>query len=71
MMQKLDNVAYGVENLTKSFTGDKIDNLLGPFTDFLKANRGPLTATISNVQTISAELSSQITQGKGTVGKLI
>jgi phospholipid/cholesterol/gamma-HCH transport system substrate-binding protein len=60
-----------VENLTKSFTGDKIDNLLGPFTDFLKANRGPLTATISNVQTISAQLSTQITQGKGTVGKLI
>ena len=71
MMQKLDNVATGVENLTKSFTGDKIDNLLGPFTDFLKANRAPLTATISNVQTISAELRTQITQGKGTVGKLI
>jgi phospholipid/cholesterol/gamma-HCH transport system substrate-binding protein len=71
MMQKLDNVASGVENLTKSFTGDKIDNLLGPFTDFLKANRIPLTATISNFQTISGELSFQISQGKGTVGKLI
>jgi phospholipid/cholesterol/gamma-HCH transport system substrate-binding protein len=64
---KLDNVASGVENLTKSFTGDKIDNLLGPFTDFLKANRGPLTATIANIQSIS----SQISRGEGTVGKLI
>ncbi|HEV2391657.1 MAG TPA: MlaD family protein [Verrucomicrobiae bacterium] len=67
VMAKIDNVATGVENLTKSFTGDKIDNLLGPFTDFLKANRVPLTATIANLQAVS----SQIAQGKGTVGKLI
>jgi phospholipid/cholesterol/gamma-HCH transport system substrate-binding protein len=67
IMTKLDNVASGVENLTKSFTGDKIDNLLGPFTDFLKANREPLTATISNLKAISAQISS----GEGTVGKLI
>src|SRR5215813_12700923 len=67
MMQKLDNVATGVENLTKSFTGDKIDNLLGPFTDFLNANKVPLTATIANLQSVS----SQISQGKGTIGKLV
>src|ERR1051326_511665 len=67
MMAKIDNVATGVQNLTKSFTGDKIDNLLGPFTDFLKANRDPLTATIANMQAVS----SQIASGKGTVGKLI
>jgi phospholipid/cholesterol/gamma-HCH transport system substrate-binding protein len=67
IMAKLDNVATGVENLTKSFTGDKIDNLLGPFTDFLKANREPLTATIANVRSIS----TQISQGQGTVGRLI
>jgi phospholipid/cholesterol/gamma-HCH transport system substrate-binding protein len=67
IMAKMDNVASGVENLTKSFTGEKIDNLLGPFTDFLKANRAPLTATIANMQAVS----SQIASGKGTVGKLI
>src|SRR5215467_3398987 len=67
MMVKLDNVASGVENLTKSFTGDKIDNLLGPFTDFLKANQEPLTAAIANMRSIS----TQIAQGQGTVGKLI
>jgi phospholipid/cholesterol/gamma-HCH transport system substrate-binding protein len=67
MMQKIDSVATGVENLTKSFTGDKIDNLLGPFTDFLKANKLPLTASIANLQTIS----SQIAAGKGTIGRLI
>lgn len=71
MMAKLDAVASGVENLTKSFTGDKIDNLLGPFTDFLKANREPLTGTISNLQSITANVSYQISEGKGTLGKLI
>lgn len=67
LMAKLDNVATGVQNLTKSFTGDKIDNLLGPFTDFLKENSPRLTAIFGNMQTIS----SQIAEGKGTVGKLI
>jgi len=67
IMAKLDNVASGVENLTKSFSGDKIDNLLGPFTDFLKQNSAPLTATIANIRAISG----QISEGQGTVGKLI
>jgi phospholipid/cholesterol/gamma-HCH transport system substrate-binding protein len=67
VMAKIENVATGVENLTKSFTGEKIDNLLGPFTDFLKANQGPLTATIANMNAISKQISS----GQGTVGKLI
>lgn len=67
IMQKLDHVATGVENLTKSFTGDRIDNLFGPITDFLKQNSGPLTATIANLRSISG----QIAEGKGTVGKLI
>jgi len=67
IMQKLDNVATGVENLTKSFTGDKIDSLFGPLIGFVKDNREPLTATIANLRTTSA----QIAEGKGTVGKLI
>jgi phospholipid/cholesterol/gamma-HCH transport system substrate-binding protein len=67
VIQKINNVAGNVENLTKSFTGDKIDNLLGPFTDFLKANQVPLTVTFANLQAIS----SQISQGKGTMGRLI
>jgi phospholipid/cholesterol/gamma-HCH transport system substrate-binding protein len=67
ILQKLDNVASGVENLTKSFTGDKIENLLGPITDFMKQNSGPLTATIANVRSMSG----QIAEGKGTIGKLI
>ncbi|HWX21714.1 MAG TPA: MlaD family protein [Candidatus Binatia bacterium] len=67
MMQKLDKVADNVQNLTKSFTGDKIDNLLGPFVNFMKENQQPLTAMIANMKAVS----SQIAEGKGTVGKLI
>jgi phospholipid/cholesterol/gamma-HCH transport system substrate-binding protein len=67
IMQKLDNVASGVENLTKSFTGDKIDSLFGPLIGFVQDNREPLTATIANVRATSA----QIAAGQGTVGKLI
>lgn len=71
MMQKLDSVAGNIENITKSFTGVKIDNLVGPLIDFVEHAKGPLTATITNLQSISYDLSSQISQGKGTMGKLI
>jgi phospholipid/cholesterol/gamma-HCH transport system substrate-binding protein len=67
LMTRLDQAANGVENLTKSFTGDKIDNLLGPFTDFMRQNNPRLTAIIGNFQNISG----QIAKGDGTVGKLI
>jgi phospholipid/cholesterol/gamma-HCH transport system substrate-binding protein len=67
LMTKLDNVASGVQNLTRSFSGEKIDNLLGPFTDFLKNNQANLTATIANIKTVS----DRIAQGQGTVGQLI
>jgi phospholipid/cholesterol/gamma-HCH transport system substrate-binding protein len=71
MMQKIDKVAEGVENVTKSFTGFQIDTLVGPLRDFINANKDPLTVTISNMQAMSSEMSSQVAQGKGTLGKLI
>src|SRR5882724_4031422 len=67
IMKRLDNVAAGVENITKTFSGDTLDNFLGPFTDFLKANRESLTATFSNMQSISGKIAG----GERTVGKLI
>ena len=67
LMSKLDAVASGVQNLTRSFSGEKIDNLIGPFTDFLKNNQANLTATISNIKTTS----DRIVAGQGTVGQLI
>jgi phospholipid/cholesterol/gamma-HCH transport system substrate-binding protein len=67
VMEKIDSVASGVQNLTKSFSGLKIDELLGPFIDFMKDNRAPLTATISNINSVT----HQVASGEGTVGKLI
>jgi phospholipid/cholesterol/gamma-HCH transport system substrate-binding protein len=67
LMVRLDAVAAGVENLTKSFTGDDIQNLLGPFTDFLKENGPRLSEILADTRTITA----QVAQGEGTVGKLI
>jgi len=67
ILQRLDNVAVGVENLTKSFSGDKIDNILGPLTDFFKQNSGQISATFTNIKTIT----TQVAEGKGTIGRLI
>jgi phospholipid/cholesterol/gamma-HCH transport system substrate-binding protein len=67
MMQKIEGVATGIENLTKSFTGFKVDDLLGPLTDFIRVNKDPLTTSISNLQSIS----TQMIMGRGTVGKLL
>jgi phospholipid/cholesterol/gamma-HCH transport system substrate-binding protein len=67
IMQKLDGVAGNVENITKTFSGDKLDNILGPMTDFMKQNSGPLTMTIANIKAISAD----VADGKGTIGRFI
>ena len=67
VMAKLDEAAAGIKRFGDSFTGDKIDNLLGPVTDFIKQNSGHIGGAISNIENIS----SQIASGQGTVGKLI
>ena len=67
IMAKLDAAAAGVQNLTKSFTPDTINNLMGPLVDFVKQNSAPLAATISNVKSITSEIAA----GQGTIGKLI
>ena len=67
IMAKLDNATTGIENLTKSFTPDTINNLLGPLTDFVKQNSGHIGGAISNIENITGQIAS----GGGTVGKLI
>jgi phospholipid/cholesterol/gamma-HCH transport system substrate-binding protein len=67
VMAKLDKATTGIENLTKSFTPDTINNLLGPLTDFMKQNSGHIGGAISNIDNITA----QIAGGQGTIGKLI
>jgi phospholipid/cholesterol/gamma-HCH transport system substrate-binding protein len=67
IMAKLDSAANSVGNITNLFGGDNFQNLLGPFTDFLKDNSPRLTAILGNIQVIS----KQIADGKGTVGMLV
>src|SRR6185295_8018305 len=67
VMQKLDSVASGIENVTKVFAGDSMNNLFSTISDFLKRNADPLSATISNLSATSAQISS----GQGTIGKFI
>ena len=67
LMVKLQNVADGVEGLTKNFSGENFSNLLGPFTDFIRENSPRLSAILGNLQTVS----TRIAQGEGTVGRLI
>jgi phospholipid/cholesterol/gamma-HCH transport system substrate-binding protein len=67
VMAKLNDAATGIQNAMKGFTGDTINNLLGPLTDLIKQNSGHLTATVSNIENITGQIAS----GKGTVGKLI
>ena len=67
LMAKLDNVASGVENLTQSFSGDQIQNLLGPVTDLVRDNSPRITSILTNIQTVSLRLAG----GDGTLGRLI
>jgi phospholipid/cholesterol/gamma-HCH transport system substrate-binding protein len=67
IMVKLDNVASGVEGLTKSFSPENISTLLGPILNFVTAEQTNLHAIISNVRTVSEDVAT----GKGTVGLLI
>lgn len=67
LMTKLNNVATGVENLTRSFSGEKIDNLLGPITDLVKNNQTNITASLGNIRTVT----QRIANGQGTMGKLV
>jgi phospholipid/cholesterol/gamma-HCH transport system substrate-binding protein len=67
IMSRLDNVASGVEGLAKNLSGDNLNNLLGPFVDFMKQNNPRLSVILGNMQAIS----SQIAEGKGTLGRMI
>ena len=67
IMGKLDGVADGIQNMTKSFSGEEFSKLLGPFTDFIKQNQPKLAIILGNLQNISTD----VAEGRGTVGKLI
>ena len=72
VMAKLNDAATDIDNVGRSFTGFKIDELVGPLRDFMKDLNSQdggtnLAVTLKNFRTISSEIAS----GQGTVGKLI
>ncbi|MGA3267127.1 MAG: MlaD family protein [Verrucomicrobiota bacterium] len=67
VMARLNDAATGIQNLTKSFTPDTLNNLMGPLVDFVKQNSGHLGSAISNIDNVTGQIAS----GQGTVGKLI
>jgi phospholipid/cholesterol/gamma-HCH transport system substrate-binding protein len=67
VMAKLNDAATGIQTAMKGFTGDSINNLLGPLTDIIKENKGNLSTMITNIVNITGQIAS----GKGTVGKVI
>ena len=67
IMVKLENVASGVEGLTKSFSSENMSTLLGPITDFMKQNSTNLNLIMANTRDVTAQVAS----GKGTVGRMI
>ncbi|MEI7732518.1 MAG: MlaD family protein [Verrucomicrobiota bacterium] len=74
IMTKLESVATGVENVTKTFSGDKLDNMLGPLTDLIKTRKDDISASILNLRTNLENMSvvtTDLKNGRGTVGKLL
>ncbi len=67
VMAKLDEAAAGIKRFGDTFTGIKIDNLVGPLIDFVKQNGPHIGGAVSNIENITAQISS----GQGTVGKII
>src|SRR5438876_1731986 len=67
IMSKLENVASGVQELTKSFSPEKLSSLLGPITDFMKQNTNNLSTILYNTRLAT----DAIVHTNGTVGRLI
>jgi phospholipid/cholesterol/gamma-HCH transport system substrate-binding protein len=71
LMSKLDEAASGIERLTQTVKPDTLQNLVGPLNDFLRDNSSRISGILSNTEIVTAQVAQQITNGQGTVGKLI
>ncbi len=67
LMARLEGVAKGVEDVTKSINPAGLQDILGPVSDFMRDNTGKLGAIFGNMEVISG----QIAEGKGTLGLLV
>ncbi len=67
LMSKLDGVTGDIKKITANFTDLKLDELVMPFSDFIKESRPRIAGILTNVQAVT----DQIHAGKGTVGRLV
>ena len=70
LMNKLDGVIGGIDELTHNFSSDSLSSMISPFTDFIKENQDSLSSIgpiLLNVENITAAISG----GKGSIGKMM
>ena len=67
LLSKLDDVAGDLKKITANFADLHLDEMIAPFSDFLKESRPRIMGILTNAQSVS----DQIAAGKGTVGRLI
>ena len=67
IMQKLENAAGGIENITKTFSGDQLNNMLGPLTSIIQDNQTNISKFLSDLPRITGQINS----GEGNLGKLL
>jgi phospholipid/cholesterol/gamma-HCH transport system substrate-binding protein len=67
LLAKLDGVASDVKKITGNLSDVKIDEIIMPFSDFIKEARPRIMTILTNVQAVAG----MIATGQGTVGKLI
>jgi hypothetical protein len=66
-MSKLESAADGMQNMTKSFSGEDFTKLLGPMTDMIKDNQPRIASILSNLDSVT----TGINKGEGTLGRLL
>ena len=67
IMSKLESAADGMQNMTKSFSGEEFTKLLGPMTDMIKDNQPRIASILSNLDSVT----TGINKGEGTMGRLL
>lgn len=67
IMSKLESAADGMQNMTKSFSGEEFTKLLGPMTDMIKDNQPRIASILSNLDSVT----TGINKGEGTLGRLL
>ena len=67
IMSTLESAADGMQNMTKSFSGEEFTKLLGPMTDMIKDNQPRIASILSNIDSMTTVMN----KGEGTLGRLM